>query len=370
MLSVMGLWTLWDNNKLKPIRIAVEDERLALSNRFKEEGLDLHLNDGQKLPHVWRWLVDAETNCQSLRHQIDKMHRQHEQDLKEVEEYLEHVWKLSNDRLLQLEEENKSLKKTLNQKESSFDLKREKAVNNLCDSLKLKSGFKQIFQNAKGDDNSGENETLNFCENKSRRNSVTINNKHTEQVRGLQDMCQHFQITIKELENEIKILEKSLTNLEIENETLSYKLSESQSQSDQLEHQLIKLNKRQTSSSNKEMKSKIEEANDESLHFLLTSRISNAQNDVILVKQLQDLKNEKHILESELQKRNKEFDELIDKYDKRKTRHRERILRLRNHIERENKQLQDLLKSIEIKYKLAEEELLSHKNYCVINDRN
>ncbi|XP_054165195.1 ABC transporter H family member 2-like [Oppia nitens] len=91
-----------------------DDERLALSNRFLQEGLDVTvLTDGQKLPHCWRWLVDAETNCQSLRRQIDKLHRQHEQDLKEVEEYLEHVWKLSNDRLQQLDTENKSLKKQI-----------------------------------------------------------------------------------------------------------------------------------------------------------------------------------------------------------------------------------------------------------------
>ena len=39
------------------------------------------INDVQKLPFVWRWLVDAEINCQSLRHQIEKMRMQHDEEL-------------------------------------------------------------------------------------------------------------------------------------------------------------------------------------------------------------------------------------------------------------------------------------------------
>lgn len=170
------------------------------------------------------------------------------------------------------------------------------------------------------------------------------------------------------------------------------KLSESNSQCDQLEKQLLKLEKRQTSIPNKEKKQTINETNDEtleSLHFLLASRISNAQNDVSLVKQLHELKNDKKRLENELQKRNQEFEELINKYDKRKSRHRERLLRLRyeidfehifkftiffssirSHIERENRQLQELLNTTDFKYKLAEEELQRHKKYCAISDKN
>ena len=50
--------------------------------RFKLEGIDpKKLNDSKRLPYVWRWLVDAEINCQSLRHQLEKMRIQHEQEL-------------------------------------------------------------------------------------------------------------------------------------------------------------------------------------------------------------------------------------------------------------------------------------------------
>lgn len=82
-------------------------------------------------------------------------------DNQEVEEYLEHVWKLSNDRLKQLETENKSLKKqsliNCNNNSNSNESKvkgnaingnqlKQNSVDNLCDSLKLKSSLKQIIQ--------------------------------------------------------------------------------------------------------------------------------------------------------------------------------------------------------------------------------
>lgn len=60
-----------------------DDERLALLDRFRSEGLDVRkINDAQKLLFVWRWLGDAEINCQSLRHQIDKLRVKHDQELK------------------------------------------------------------------------------------------------------------------------------------------------------------------------------------------------------------------------------------------------------------------------------------------------
>jgi len=53
-----------------------------LLDRFRAEGLDVRkINDAQKLPIVWGWLVDAEINCHSLRHQIEKMRIQHDEEL-------------------------------------------------------------------------------------------------------------------------------------------------------------------------------------------------------------------------------------------------------------------------------------------------
>ena len=40
----------------------------------------------------------------------------------------------------------------------------------------------------------------------------------------------------------------------------------------------------------------------------------------------------------------------------------------RSHIERENRELQQLLQSTDYKYKLAEEELNKHRKYCRISE--
>lgn len=98
-------------NLYKSQKNATDDERLAMLDRFTLEGIDgKKLNDSKKLPHVWRWLVDAEINCHSLRHQLDKIRIQHEQEIKEIENYVEHLWNSSIQRLTGLRQENRFLK--------------------------------------------------------------------------------------------------------------------------------------------------------------------------------------------------------------------------------------------------------------------
>ena len=50
------------------------------------------------------------------------------------------------------------------------------------------------------------------------------NNKNSEQLIALQEMCQQFKNIINQLEDKIIELEKLNRNLEIDNETLSYKV--------------------------------------------------------------------------------------------------------------------------------------------------
>lgn len=123
-------------SKSSPFRFVVgsangktaDDERLALLDRFRSEGLDFRkINDAQKLLFVWRWLGDAEINCQSLRHQIEKMRVQHDEELREVEDYIEQVWKLSTERLILLEEENKCLREKQTAEVSSAAVAAEKS---------------------------------------------------------------------------------------------------------------------------------------------------------------------------------------------------------------------------------------------------
>lgn len=59
-----------------------EDERQAIKTRFRNEGLDELMPDEKKLPHVFRWLTDAEFNLMSMKKQNEKLYKQQEADLK------------------------------------------------------------------------------------------------------------------------------------------------------------------------------------------------------------------------------------------------------------------------------------------------
>ena len=125
------------------------------------------------------------------------------------------------------------------------------------------------------------------------------------------------------------------------NPGLIEKLSESQSQCDQLEHQLLKLSDKRSrqSLSRQSLHSTIPEEVDDteddptlgSLQLLLASRLGSDldHNELNLVKQLHELKTDKQKLEEELHKRNHELKELLHKYERRKNRHKEMLIRLR-----------------------------------------
>ena len=126
------------------------------------------------------------------------------------------------------------------------------------------------------------------------------------------------------------------------------KLSESQSQSDHLENQLLKLSdkKRQSispltapvveSTQSSSQSSDTDPIQDQSLQLLLASKgqVFNTtgaatESSTQVAKQLVDVKAVNKRLEQELSKRVSELKELSQKYDRRKQRHREMISRLR-----------------------------------------
>lgn len=76
-----------------------EEEWRDLKERFVKEGLDYEtITVEQKLLHVWRWLVDAESNLFSLRKMIDKLREQQHEDLEEMECYVGHIKELADKR--------------------------------------------------------------------------------------------------------------------------------------------------------------------------------------------------------------------------------------------------------------------------------
>lgn len=64
------------------ILLQCEDEWGELGARFAKEGLDYEsMSTEQRLLHVWRWLVDAESNLHSSRRMLDKLREQQHEEL-------------------------------------------------------------------------------------------------------------------------------------------------------------------------------------------------------------------------------------------------------------------------------------------------
>lgn len=63
-------------------QVQYEDEWSDMQQRFRKEGLDYEsLRPEDRLLHVWRWLVDAETNLRNSRRMLDKLHEQQHEEI-------------------------------------------------------------------------------------------------------------------------------------------------------------------------------------------------------------------------------------------------------------------------------------------------
>ena len=93
-------------------------------------------------------LNDAESNCLSLRKQIEKLHRQQEVDLLEVENYVNHVWQVSSEKIKVLEKERNILQYQLNcHRENGCLYNCSDATANLCGgSFRERTGLRGFFR--------------------------------------------------------------------------------------------------------------------------------------------------------------------------------------------------------------------------------
>ncbi|KAI1309335.1 hypothetical protein HDE_00034 [Halotydeus destructor] len=294
----------------------LDDERIALEGRFKEEGLEKNLADERKLPHVWRWLQDAESNCLSLRRQIDKLHKQHEKDIQEVEAYVENVWRLASEKMKSLETENKALKQDLSQvkqsrlEETAHEGSKVRTLGNFLH-IKRKDKVLPLLDDAS---NNQEKEMCHKC-SKSKK-------KSDETIRKLIDA------------NQV---------LENENELMSVKISEINAKNSEKKHR---------QNANEKL---VNQHNNTALDSVQVSSqmLDEADHEVVLVEeegnQIERLKAEVEQLKSELKTKENYLQSLISSSEKRKARQRQKILILREHVERENKRWQQLFQMANLK---------------------
>ena len=90
-----------------------KNELNDISRRLEEDGLKTNLSDEHKLRYVWRCLQRAEHSLKSALDDVEKLRRQHAEEMIEVENYVSYIRHLSEERealTLEFEAENEQLK--------------------------------------------------------------------------------------------------------------------------------------------------------------------------------------------------------------------------------------------------------------------
>ncbi|XP_071538369.1 uncharacterized protein [Panulirus ornatus] len=224
----------------------VEDEWTCLRRRFSIEGMEWEtLDPSSRTLHVWHWVVDAEANLKAARHINDKLRRQYDEEKVELEKYTEHLRAKCEERVKELDDEVRSLKE---------DLEALLAGTQAISTMLLSEGLDDMAQSSLGEqiayllvERSKLNEELSSARTKpasDREKELTTQLiKTSTDLELLKRTHQETECQLTEMTDRVALLEKASRQLELDNETLAYKLSEALAEIEDNEGQLRRYTK-------------------------------------------------------------------------------------------------------------------------------
>ncbi|KAK9497927.1 hypothetical protein O3M35_003825 [Rhynocoris fuscipes] len=198
--------------------------------RFKKEGLDfecLRLED--RLLQVWRWLVDAESNLRNSRRMLDKLYEQQHEEIEEMENYVGKIQKLAEEKADDLENERLQLLKereTLEQILSQVH----------CDETDLADKVTKLLEER--NKAASDLEILKNLKLSSNSNSINSDTDILAEMIKVSSEKESLKREVAEMSDRVSLLEKSSRQLEIDNDRLSFKLSEALAEIEEREMQL------------------------------------------------------------------------------------------------------------------------------------
>ncbi|KAJ9592827.1 hypothetical protein L9F63_015518 [Diploptera punctata] len=214
-----------------------EDEWSEIQQRFEKEGLDYeNLCVEERLLHVWRWLVDAESNLRTSRRQLDKLRDLRSEEMEEMESYIGHIRDLAEKRAGHLESETMSLRTKL---ESSQQQTATLAT------LLEKSGLHCIAEESLGEqvafliaDRAKLMEEIDILKKLKISNGVNGLSKEGDLLSEIIKKKKFCVEKFAEMCDRVQLLEKASRQLELDNERLAFKLSEALAELEERESQL------------------------------------------------------------------------------------------------------------------------------------
>ncbi|XP_045129161.1 uncharacterized protein LOC123514949 [Portunus trituberculatus] len=224
---------------------AGEDEGTALQRRFSREGLDWgSVEPSERAVHVWRWLVDGEANLRAARHINDKLRRQYEEEKMELQQYAHHLRCEHEERVRGLEEEVGALKEDL-----EALLAGTQAVSTMLEG----EGLHDVAQTSLGEqiaymlvERKKLIEELSLAHSThpgaEREKDLTAQLiKACTELEVLRHKHQETETQLGEMHDRVQLLERASRQLEADNETLAFKLSEALAEIEDNEGQLRRL---------------------------------------------------------------------------------------------------------------------------------
>ncbi|XP_049857864.1 uncharacterized protein LOC126343024 isoform X3 [Schistocerca gregaria] len=217
-----------------------EDEWSEIQQRFEKEGLDFeNLGPEERLLHVWRWLVDAESNLRSTRRQLDKLRDLRSEEMEEMENYIGHIRDLAEKRADHLENETITLR-------SKLESSQEQAAT--LASLLEKSGLQCIADDSLGEqvafliaDRAKLMEEIEVLKKLGFSNDVNGVSKDGDLLSEIIKVSSEKEVLrreVNEMCDRVQLLEKASRQLELDNERLAFKLSEALAELEEREAQL------------------------------------------------------------------------------------------------------------------------------------
>ncbi|KAK4299517.1 hypothetical protein Pmani_028199 [Petrolisthes manimaculis] len=204
-----------------------EDEWASLRRRFSMEGVEWGNHEpSARTLHVWRWVVDAEANLKAARHINDKLRRQHDEEKGELEAYSSHLRQKFEEKVRALEGEAGQLRgdlealmagagavATMMQQEGLHDLANSPLGEQIAYLLVERSRLMEELTSARTRPASDREKDLTAQLIKSCTDLELLKRVHQETENQLMEMT-----------DRVRLLEKASHQVELDNETLAYKI--------------------------------------------------------------------------------------------------------------------------------------------------
>lgn len=175
-------------------------------------------------------------------------------------------------------------------------------------------------------------------------------------------MCQEQQKQLREQSETIRILERSNKQLELDNDTLAFKLSETLAQYDELEDQLRREATRgRRESIFKQLAVKDSPNTKNNINKILDNRPNHS--DPHLADQVKQLKGEVSKLQEQLESVVKQLEIVTLKYQQHKERHRDKMYRIRDIQDKEHREWKQRIDSCERELSVTREMLAREQEW-------